>query len=132
MKNFKTAIWHIILISLWINISETARWILFSQSHFMKHYHSLNLALPFGPLVLILWLLWGISLSAIIYIISKKFSLLQTTLVIWIMAFPMLWIALYNLNVLPTSMLLLVIPASFISVLVGVLISNHLSSKVKK
>jgi hypothetical protein len=51
---------------------------------------------------------------------------------IWIMAFPMLWIALYNLNVLPISMLWLVIPASMISVLVGVLLSNHLSSKVKK
>lgn len=129
MKNCKTAIWQIIIISLWINISETSRWIFFSQSHFEKHFTSLNLLLPFGPAVLILWLIWGILLSAMIYIISKKYSLLQAASMIWVMAFPMLWIALYNLNVLPISILWLVIPLSYISVLVGVLISNYLGKK---
>jgi hypothetical protein len=131
MKNLKTAIWHIILISLWINISETLRWILFSQSHFMKHYQSLNLVLPLGPLVLLFWLIWGVLLSAMIYFISEKFSLLQSTFMIWIMAFLMFWLGLYNLDVLPVSILWLVIPLSFISVLVGVLISNYLRNKVK-
>jgi len=132
MKNYKTAIWHIIIISLWINIAETLRWILFSQSHFMEHYQRLNLVLPFGPIVLILWLLWGILLSVVIYTISKKYTLLQTVGIIWIMAYLMVWIALYNLNVLPVSMLWLVIPLSFINIIIGTLISNYLSNKALK
>jgi hypothetical protein len=54
---------------------------------------------------------------------------LQTTVMIWIMAFLMVWITLFNLNVLPLSMLWLVIPLSFIDILVGVLISNYLGKK---
>ncbi len=129
MKDYKKAIWHILIISLWINIAETLRWLLYSKAYFLEVYQSLNLVLPFGPIYLILWLIWGILLSTIIYIISKKYTLLQTTVMIWIMAFLMVWITLFNLNVLPLSMLWLVIPLSFIDILVGVLISNYLSKK---
>jgi hypothetical protein len=129
MKDYKNAIWHILIVSLWINIAETLRWLLYSKAYFLEHYQSLNLVLPFGPIYLILWLIWGILLSTIIYIISKKYTLLQTTVMIWIMAFLMVWITLFNLNVLPLSMLWLVIPLSFIDILVGVLISNYLGKK---
>jgi hypothetical protein len=131
MKDYKKAIWQIIIVSIWINIAETLRWVFFTKDYFIKHYQDMNLVLPFGPLYLVLWLIWGILLSVMIFIISKKFTILQTTFIIWLMAFFMVWITLFNMNALPVSILWLVVPLSFISILVGVLISKYFHNKVK-
>jgi len=132
MKDYKKAIWQIIIVSIWINIAETLRWVFFTKDYFIKHYQNMHLVLPFGPLYLVLWLIWGILLSVMIFIISKKFTILQTTFIIWLMAFFMVWITLFNMNALPVSILWLVVPLSFISILVGVLISKYFHNKVKK
>jgi hypothetical protein len=125
MANFKKAIWQILLVSIWINISETLRWILFSKSYIDIHFEAANLVLPNDHINNILWIVWGIIIAVMIFIISKKFKVLQTTFIIWITVFVMHWLALWNFTVLPINILWLVVPLSFIEVLVGVLICNR-------
>lgn len=91
MANFKKAIWQILLVSVWINISETLRWMLISKSHIDMHFKAANLVLPNEPINNFLWLIWGIIIAAMIFIISKKFNVLQTTFIMWITVFVLHW-----------------------------------------
>ena len=93
------------------------------------HFKAANLVLPNEPINNILWLIWGIIIAVMIFIISKKFKVLQTTFIVWIIVYVMHWIALWNMAVLPINILLLAVPLTFINVLVGALISNRFISK---
>jgi len=131
MKNYKKAIWQILLVSLWINIFETLRWMLFAKPEIDMHFKAANLVLPNEPINNLLWLIWGIIIAVMIFIVSKKFKVLQTTFIVWITVYIMHWIALWNMAVLPINILWLAVPLTFINVLVGALISKYFQSKEK-
>lgn len=118
MANFKKAFWQILLISLWINIFETLRWILFAKPSIDMHFKAVNLVLPNEPLNDILWLTWGIIIAIIIFIISKKYNVLQTTFIVWITVYVMHWITLFNYSLLPINILLFAAPLTFINAFV--------------
>lgn len=122
MANFKKAIWQIFVVSVWINIFETLRWVLFAKPDIDMHFKAANLVLPNEPINNILWLIWGIIIAGMIYTISKKYKVLETTFIVWITVYVMHWIALWNFAVLPINVLLLAVPLTFINVLVGALI----------
>jgi hypothetical protein len=102
---------------------------LFARPYIDMHFKAANLVLPNEPINNILWLIWGIIIAVMIFIISKKFKVLQTTFIVWIIVYVMHWIALWNMAVLPINILLLAVPLTFINVLVGALISNRFISK---
>ena len=129
MTNFKKAIWQILIVSLWVNIYETLRWILFAKPDIDMHFKAANLVLPNEPINNFLWLIWGLIIAAIIFIISKKFKVLQTTFIVWIIVYVTHWIALWNMAVLPLNVLWLAVPLTFINVLVGALICSRFLSK---
>ncbi len=129
MKNYIKTIWLVIIISIWINAAETIRWILFAKPYFLKYFQNRNIEPPGGLLYLIIWLVWGILISVIIFNISKKFSLLKSTLIIWFAVFSGIWIMLFNLKVITIPVLLILMSFCFIAILIGVLISKHFYNK---
>lgn len=129
MKNYIKTIWLVIIISIWINAAETIRWILFAKPYFLKYFQNRNIEPPGGLLYLIIWLVWGILISVIIFNISKKFSLLKSTLIIWFAVFSGIWIMLFNLKVITIPVLLILMSFCFIEILIGVLISKHFYNK---
>jgi hypothetical protein len=131
MKNYRNAIWQILFVSLWINIFETLRWMLFAKPDIDMHFKAANLVLPNEPINNLLWLIWGIIIAVMIFIVSKKFKVLQTTFIVWITVYVMHWIALWNMAVLPINILWLAVPLTFINVLVGALISKYFQSNEK-
>jgi hypothetical protein len=131
MKNYQKAIWQIFLVSIWINIFETLRWMLFAKPEIDMHFKAANLVLPNEPINNLLWLIWGIIIAVMIFIVSKKFKVLQTTFIVWITVYVMHWIALWNMAVLPINILWLAVPLTFINVLVGALISKYFQSNEK-
>ena len=131
MENLKKAIWEILLVSIWINIFETLRWMLFAKPEIDMHFKAANLVLPNEPINNLLWLIWGIIIAVMIFIVSKKFKVLQTTFIVWITVYVMHWIALWNMAVLPINILWLAVPLTFINVLVGALISKYFQSNEK-
>ena len=128
MKYFKKTILPILLIGIWINISITIGWMLILESYWVEKYQSLNLVFPTGLTNNITWMIWGFMLATVIFILSKKFTVLQTTILSWFVAFVMMWVTVWNIGVLPTGMLLFNIPNTLFITFIGAVISKKLNN----
>lgn len=126
MQYLKKTIIPILIIGVWINIFETVRWLLIIESYWIEFYTKLNLVFPNEPINGLIWMTWGFLLATIIFLLSKKFTSLQTTIITWLAVFFMLWIVLWNINILPLGILLYVVPLSFIEIYIGVIICKKL------
>ncbi|HUN56215.1 MAG TPA: hypothetical protein VMU29_13775 [Smithella sp.] len=109
----------IILSGIWINASEFFRNNVLLKTYWAEHYQRLGMTFPSEPKNGILWMVWGFLFAAAIYIVSRKFSLIQTTLISWFMAFVLMWIVIFNLNVLPCGILVYAIPLSLLEAFIG-------------
>jgi hypothetical protein len=117
----------VILAGLWINASEFLRNEVFLLSFWTGQYKSLGLIFPNDPVNGILWMVWGVLYAVAIYLISRKFTLVQTTFLSWFVGFVLMWITLANLNVLPIAMLPYAVPLSLLESFVGALICFKIS-----
>jgi hypothetical protein len=52
----------------------------------------------------------------------KKYTLLQTTIFFWFVAFAMMWVVVWNVGVLPAGMLWINIPLSLLETFIGSII----------
>ncbi len=129
MRYLKKTVLPIILTGIWIKISEIVRWELVIKSHWVNHYQSMNLVFPTEPVNGIIWLIWGFLFAIIVFILSKKFNLIQTTLLSWFVVFVMLWVVLWNINILPRVILWIVVPLSLLEAFISALICKRLSPK---
>ena len=131
MKDYKKAIWQVIILSIWINLAETIRWMAFAKPFFLSHYQNMNITPPSGPLYLIIWFVWGIMLAILIYIISQKFSYLKTTLIIWLSVYSGIWIMLFNLRLVTFYILLALATFCFFEIFIGTLINKYFQNHFK-
>jgi hypothetical protein len=122
-------IWQIVLLAVWINAAETVRWILFTKPRFDALFQSMGLVFPNDPINGILWMLWGVIIAVIVYVLSQKYSLWQTTFITWSAVFVLVWIALWNSAVLPIEILPVVVPLSLITILVAAFLAKRLQPK---
>lgn len=76
------SIFAIILAGIWINASEFLRNQLLFNRYWVEHYQSLGLTFPSDPLNGIVWVIWGFIFAVTLYVISRRFSLLETTLLV--------------------------------------------------
>ena len=131
MKNYEKAIWQVIILSIWINVAETIRWIAFAKPYFASHYQNMNIEPPSGPLYLIIWSVWGVLLALLIYIISQKYSFVKATFIIWLSVYSGIWIMLFNLSLVTFPILLEIAAFCFIEILIGTLISKYFHNQLK-
>lgn len=75
------------------------------------------------------WMIWGFLFASTIFILSKKFTILQTTLLSWFVAYEMMWVIVWNVGVLPTGMSWINVPLSIFEAFVGTRICKRLSNK---
>ena len=119
MRIIKKIILPILITGIWINISETVRWMFFVESYWLEKYQILNLTFPNETINMIAWMLWGFFHATVIFILSKRYNLLQTTVLSWFVAFVMMWVIVWNIGVLPTGMLWFNIPLSLLETFIG-------------
>ena len=119
MRIIKKIILPILITGIWINISETVRWMFLVESYWLEKYQILNLTFPNETINMIAWMLWGFFHSTVIFILSKRYNLLQTTVLSWFVAFVMMWVIVWNIGVLPTGMLWFNIPLSLLETFIG-------------
>ena len=74
-----------------------------------------------------MWIAWGFLFSVAIYGISRKFDLVQTALISWFTAFVLMWIVTWNLQVLPSVILVYAVPLSLLEAFIGALICMKIS-----
>ena len=109
----------VILTGIWVNASEFFRNEVLLKTYWINHYRSLGMTFPSEPLNGMIWVAWGFLFAIAIYVISRKFNLIQTTLVSWFMAFVLMWIVTWNLNVLPSAILIYAVPLSLLEAFIG-------------
>lgn len=98
----------------WISISEFVRNQFLLQSYWVNHYQSMGLAFPAVSINGAMWGVWSLVFAIFIFIISKKFTLLETTFISWLAGFVMMWLVIGNLNVLPFGILPYAVPLSLL------------------
>ena len=112
----KSPVVPILLATLWISIHEFLRNQLLLKDAWVSHYADMGLTFPAAPVNGAIWGVWSLALASIIYILSKKHSLIETCILAWINGFLLMWIVIGNLSVLPFSILPYAIPWSALEV----------------
>ncbi|MCB1058628.1 MAG: hypothetical protein KDB65_00220 [Calditrichaeota bacterium] len=109
----------VVVSGVWIILSEFVRNEFFFKSKWMDHYAKLGLSFETLPINGILWTLWSFGQAYLIFRLLKKFSFVETICLTWLVCFVMMWFVLYNLQVLPTGLLVFAVPLSLLEVLVA-------------
>ena len=109
----------VILTGIWVNASEFFRNEVLLKTYWVDHYQLLGMTFPSEPLNGMIWVAWGFLFAIAIYMISRKFDLIQTTLISWFMAFVLMWVVTWNLNILPSAILFYAVPLSLLEAFIG-------------
>jgi hypothetical protein len=123
----KKTVLPVLLAAIWISISEFVRNEFLVKSYWTSHYEKLGLVFPSQPVNGAVWGLWSLCFAVAIFIIAKKFSLLQTTLLSWFAGFVLMWIVLWNMSVLPAGLLLIAVPLSLLEAFLASFIIKKLT-----
>lgn len=124
----KKTILPILLATIWISISEFVRNTFLVHKYWIEHYQKLGLTFPEQPINGAVWGIWSLCFAAVILIISKKFSILQTTLLTWFIGFVLMWLVIGNMGVLPFGILRFAIPLSLLESFVASYIIKKMSN----
>jgi len=112
----KHAIYPIFLATLWITASEFIRNELLFKNLWVEHFASKGLKFETTALNGILWMVWSFGLAVLMFKLLQKFSFKESLFMAWLPAFWMMWITVYNLQVLPLNLLIFAIPLSFFEI----------------
>ena len=116
-----------LLATIWISISEFARNEFLLKSYWTNHYHSLGLVFPSACINGGVWGIWSLLFAVTIFIMTRKFTLMQTTFLSWLTGFVLMWVVTGNLGVLPFGILIYAIPLSLLECFVAALIITSLN-----
>lgn len=122
MKVLKQTIFPILLATIWISLSEFVRNEFLLKSYSEYHYSSLGMIFPSEPVNGMIWGIWSLCFAVSIFIFAKKYTLIQTTFIVWFTGFVFMWLVIGNLNVLPFDILVYAIPLSILESFVATLI----------
>lgn len=109
----------ILVAGLWIGVSEFVRNQLLLADVWRDHYASLGLEFPSAPANAAVWMLWSFVFAFLLFCISRRFTLLQTAVLGWIAGFLMMWLVIWNLDVLPLATLPFALPLSALETVVA-------------
>jgi len=127
MTFLKKTILPVLLATIWISISEFVRNEFLLKTYWTEHYQSLGIVFPAEPINGAIWGLWSLLFAIAIFIISKKFSLFQTTMLSWFVGFVLMWVVIGNMGVLPKGILYIAIPLSLLEAFLASFIIKKLS-----
>ena len=127
MISFRKVVLPVFLATAWISTSEFIRNEFLVKTYWVDHYNGLGLVFPSQPINGAVWGIWSLLFAISIYIMSKKFTLIQTTLLSWFVGFVLMWVAIGNLGVLPFNILYIATPLSFLEVLIATYIIKSLT-----
>lgn len=128
MKTVKKSILPIFLATIWISISEFVRNTFLLHDYWIDHYRKLGMTFPEEPVNGAVWGIWSMCFAIGIYILSQKYSLIQTTFLSWFVGFVFMWLVVGNMGVLPFGILPFAIPLSVVEAFLAALIIRKVSA----
>lgn len=127
MKSLSKMVLPILLATVWISISEFVRNEILFKSYWIQHYEQFGTRFPSEAVNGAMWGLWSLLFAVAIYIISRRFTLIQTTVFSWFVGFVLMWIVIGNLGVLPYGLLYFAVPLSLLETFIASLIITRLT-----
>jgi hypothetical protein len=119
----------IVIATIWISISEFVRNEFIVKSFWTEHYKGLGIPFPSDSINGAIWGVWSLLFAVLIYIISRKYSLVHTTIIAWLSGFLMMWIVIGNLGVLAYGMLIYAVPLSILEAFIASLIIRKMRTE---
>jgi len=113
--------------TVWISLSEFVRNEFLLKSYWVEHYEGLGRSFPSNPVNGAVWGVWSLVFAVVIFTISRKFGLLQTIALSWVVGFLMMWLVIGNLGVLPFGILPYAVPLSLLEAAVAALLVKRLA-----
>ncbi len=110
----RKAVLPILAATVWISLNEFVRNQLLLVDHWTGHYASLGQTFPAEPINGAVWGIWSLCFAVVIFFIARRFSLLETAALAWLLGFVLMWLVIGNLGVLPMSILPIAIPLSLV------------------
>ena len=132
MKLQPRSIIAVISTGIWVNISEFFRNEVLLKTYWIDHYRSLGMTFPSAPKNGMIWVAWGFLFSIAIHTISRRFKLIQTTIISWFTAFVLMWVVTLNLNILPIAILVYAVPLSLLEAFIGSYVCLKISPNVQE
>lgn len=127
MKVVRNAVAPVLAATALIAVSEFARNQVLLLRSWTSHYERLGLVFPADLVNGIVWGIWSLCFAITIYWISRRFSVLQTTLLGWFTGFVMMWLVIGNMAVLPFGILFFAVPLSLLEAFLATLIISKIS-----
>ena len=127
MNYFKRTLVPILAATIWISISEFVRNEFLLKKFWIDHFESMGLIFPSEPLNGAIWGIWSLLFATAVYIIAKKFNLIQTTLISWFVGFVLMWVVAGNMGFLPFRILAFAIPLSLLEAFLATFIIVRIS-----
>lgn len=116
----------VLVAAVWISLCEFLRNQLVLMPLWVAHYRALGREFPARPMNGAVWGIWALLFAAVISVLTRRFSVLQTTLLAWVAGFVFMWLVIGNLGVLPFGILWLAIPWSLLETWVAAYLVKHL------
>ncbi len=117
----------IITSGFWVNLSEFLRNEILLGSLWKSHFLSLGLTFPSTPMAGMIWGTWGFIFGAVIFAVSRRHTIIETTIICWVVGFVLLWLVSWNLLVLPLAILPYAIPLSLLETFIAAAICVKIS-----
>lgn len=122
MKRFFLAI---LVAGIWMNVSEFIRNELLIKHIWVNGFSRIGLPFPSEPVNGVIWGLWAFIFVAVLAWLTTKFDVLKSTIISWVLGFVLLWIAMWNMGILPAGLLYWAVPWSFGEVYVAAFICRR-------
>ena len=119
----------ITLAGIWITVSEFIRNEFLFKGYWVRHFDRLGMEFVTLPVNGVLWMVWSFILAALIFLILRRYTMVETLFIVWTAGFVLMWITVYNLQVLPLGLLIFAIPLSLLEIGIAELIISRLSRK---
>ena len=107
---------------IWMNVNEFVRNELVVKHLWVEGFDAIGLGFPSSPVNGAVWGLWALIFIAMLSWLCTRFSVLESCLIAWFTGFVLMWIALWNMGVLPENIIYWAVPWSFIEVYVAAFI----------
>ena len=111
---------------VWMNASEFIRNELVIKHVWVGGFEEIGLSFPSAPVNGLVWVVWAFIFCAVLAALNMRFNVLKSAIICWVTGFGLLWIAMWNIGILPKGLLYWAVPWSFVEVYVAAFICSRI------
>jgi hypothetical protein len=134
----KQFILTILIVSIWINISEVFRYFVIVKPMMQEYLAMLPGAIPMNWTVFAIWGIWDTILTSLVvfiyWLVAQRFgNNLMSTIISattsWALFFLLFWLGMVNMGLSPISVALIALPLSLLEMIVASWILSKLYAR---